>query len=45
MRKEEDEVRGASQAPQKSYSREREKCDVNSADMRAGKEFRLSLKL
>ena len=45
MRKEEDEVRGASQAPQKSYSGEREKCDVNSADMRAGKEFRLSLKL
>ena len=42
MRTEEDEVRGASQ---KSYSGEREKCDVNSAEMRAGKEFRLSLKL
>ena len=42
MEKEEDEVRGASQ---KSYSGERQKCDVNSAEMRAGKEFRLSLKL
>ena len=44
MKKEEDEVRGASQAPKK-ITQEREKCDVNSADMRAGKEFRLSLKL